>query len=128
MLAVAMEDYQTGEIKKDPKYVKWIAEYVVIDNGVKTQSEVPMHECSEKDYAKFYEPNDGSLSKLEFERIKEKGGIMCIDWQRDNVVLQGNTGSAKYSFIDITMVPCSMRETNIGGTEDRIPEDCNYNK
>ena len=31
-----MEDYQTGEIKKDPKYVKWIAEYVVIDNGVKT--------------------------------------------------------------------------------------------
>ena len=25
MLAVAMEDYNTGEIKNDPKYVKWFA-------------------------------------------------------------------------------------------------------
>ena len=69
MVAVAMEDFTTGEIKNDPKYVKWFAEYVVIDNGVKTSSEIPMHECSEKDYAKFHKSNDASLSELEFERI-----------------------------------------------------------
>ena len=26
------------------------------------------------------------------------------------------------------MIPCGMRETNMGGTEDRIPEDCNYDR
>ena len=53
---------------------------------------------------------------------------MCIDWKRDNVLLGGTTGSAKYRYLDISMVPCGMRETNMGGTEDRIPEDCNYDR
>ena len=26
------------------------------------------------------------------------------------------------------MVPCGLRETTIGGTDDRVPEDCNYDK
>ena len=36
MLAIAMEDFNTGQIKNDPKYVKWFAQYVVVDNNVKT--------------------------------------------------------------------------------------------
>ena len=107
MVAVAMEDFTTGEIKNDPKYVKWFAEYVVIDNGVKTSSEIPMHECSQKDFAKFHKPNDASLSKLEFERIKEKGGMMCIDWKSDKIVFSGSEETdATHRVVDIMMAPC----------------------
>ena len=126
MLAVALEDFNTGEIKKDPRYVKWYAEYLDNDMGVKTKTEVPMHECSEEDYAKFHTPNDAALERL--ERIKENGGMMCIDWKRDSVVFSGNENSASYRAMDIMIVPCGMRETIIGGTEDRVPEDCNYDR
>ena len=26
------------------------------------------------------------------------------------------------------LLPCNMKETLIGGTEDRIPEDCNWDR
>ena len=89
-------------------------------------TEIPMHECSEEDYANFYTPNDLMLKRL--ESIKKNGGMMCIDWKRDSVVFSGNENSARYHAMDIMMVPCGMRETIIGGTEDRVPEDCNYDR
>ena len=85
-----------------------------------------MHECSEEDYAKFHTPNDAALERL--ERIKENGGMMCIDWKRDSVVFSGNANSASYRGMDIMIVPCGMRETKLGGTEDKVPEDCNYDR
>ena len=85
-----------------------------------------MHECSEEDYAKFQNPDDDSLSKL--KRVKQNGGMMCIDWKRYNVVFSGTEKKANYRVLDIMMVPCGLRETTIGGTEDRVPEDCNYDK
>ena len=126
MLAVAMEDYNTGEIKNDPKYVKWFANLLVGNDGVKTKRELPMHECSEEDYAKFQKPDDDALSKL--KRVKENGGMMCIDWKRYNVVFSGTEKKANFRVLDIMMVPCGLRETIIGGIEDRVPEDCNYDK
>ena len=58
-----------------------------------------MHECSEEDYANFYTPNDLMLKRL--ESIKKNGGMMCIDWKRDNVVFSGTESGGKYRNLDI---------------------------
>ena len=92
---------------------------------MKTKTEITMHECSEEDYAQFHKPNDATLSNL--KRIREKGGMMCIDWKRENILLSVETGTKQHA-IDIMFVPCGMRETQMGGTEDRVAEDCNYDK
>ena len=69
------------------------------NNGLKTLTEIPMHECSEVDYANFYTPNDLTLKRL--ESIKNNGGMMCIDWKRDNVVFSGTEPGGKYRNLDI---------------------------
>ena len=66
---------------------------------MKINTEIPIHECSEEDYAKFHTPNDASLKRL--ERIKENGGMMCIDWKKDNVVFSGTEPGGKYRILDI---------------------------
>ena len=53
---------------------------------------------------------------------------MCIDWTNDDIVISGDETDATYRSLDIMLVPCGMQETILGGTEDRIPDDCNYDK
>ena len=55
-LALTIVNFATGEVKNDPKFVKWYGEFIDLSNGNKTLSEIPMHECTEKDFAKFHEP------------------------------------------------------------------------
>ena len=50
---------------------------------------------------------------------------MCMDW--DAIKLLGDPYKPSFKAMDIMFLPCSMRETLIGGKEDRIPDDCNYN-
>lgn len=51
---------------------------------------------------------------------------MCMDW--DAIKLLGDPYKPSFKAMDIMFLPCSMRETLIGGKEDRIPDDCNYNQ
>ena len=57
MLAFRMEDFSTGEIKNDPKYVKWMATHYDVSTGARTNTDIPMHQCTEEDYAKFHTVN-----------------------------------------------------------------------
>lgn len=52
-----MEDFSTGEIKNDPKYVKWMATHYDVSTGARTNTDIPMHQCTEEDYAKFHTVN-----------------------------------------------------------------------
>ena len=64
-----------------------------------------MHECSEEDYAKFHKPDAATLKRL--DGIKENGGMMCIDWKSDNIVLSGSEETdATHRVVDIMMAPC----------------------
>ena len=43
-------------------------------------------------------------------------------------MFSGTEADANFRVVDIMMVPCGMRETTIGGDEDRVPQDCNYDR
>lgn len=54
MMAFTLTHFIEGEVKDDPKYVKWYAEYVEQASGNFTYSEVPVHRCTEEDMARFH--------------------------------------------------------------------------
>ena len=60
MIAVAAESYLTGA-KSDPRYIKWVASYIVSTEESYEAIHYPMHRCTEEDQAKFY-PADGASS------------------------------------------------------------------
>ena len=85
-----------------------------------------MRVCTEEDYAKFYTPDKKVENWL--ERIKNKGGMMCIDWVKDRVTISNQETDPIYQSLDIKYLPCNMRLTRLGGEEDRIPEDCTFDR
>jgi len=64
MLAVTLADYYTNEVKDDPRYVKWFANYAEHDKGKKKERELPMHRCTDADYEKFYPVDEVSAERV----------------------------------------------------------------
>ena len=54
MMAFTMENYFSGQTLDDPRYVKWVATYEVVQDGKIDSKELPVYQCSDEDYAKFY--------------------------------------------------------------------------
>ena len=51
---------------------------------------------------------------------------MCIDWSDTEVNLYGTEGlDTNSGTLDVQFLPCNVKETVLGGTEDRIPATCN---
>ena len=55
MIAVGLNSFYSGA-KSDPTYIKWFARKFVSTDGVITNEVLPMHPCTEEDFAKFYPP------------------------------------------------------------------------
>ena len=56
-IAVGLEEYTTKETKSDPRFVKWLATYIVYEDSkvVEKRSEF-MYPCSLKDFERFAPP------------------------------------------------------------------------
>ena len=128
MMAFLVAHFIEEDVKNDPKYVKWFAEYVFQNDGAWTYGEVPMHVCTEKDFAKFHKPNKASQGLV--NRYKNTGGFMCLDMR--DVALFGADPANNTATIDVMFLPCNMKESLLGHhvnlSPDRIPADCNYDR
>ena len=53
---------------------------------------------------------------------------MCLNWR--DIVLAGADPAPELKFLDVMVLPCNMKETLLADDlrEDRIPEDCNWDK
>eukprot|EP00353_Schmidingerella_taraikaensis_P006145 CAMPEP_0185571486 /NCGR_PEP_ID=MMETSP0434-20130131/3534_1 /TAXON_ID=626734 ORGANISM="Favella taraikaensis, Strain Fe Narragansett Bay" /NCGR_SAMPLE_ID=MMETSP0434 /ASSEMBLY_ACC=CAM_ASM_000379 /LENGTH=209 /DNA_ID=CAMNT_0028186945 /DNA_START=20 /DNA_END=649 /DNA_ORIENTATION=+ len=88
---------------------------------------MPMHPCTEADYAKFNPPDERSVSLL--DKLKENGGLFCLDLKNmSDYVMRGRYEESNFTINDLIAVPCHTRETALGGTEDNIRDDCNLVK
>ena len=45
-------------VKNDPSFVKWVAFQRNVVDGQETAYEVPVHKCTDEEYARFHEPED----------------------------------------------------------------------
>ena len=59
-------------------------------------------------------------------RADKRKQLFCIDWEEANIELYGSESTQEYAFLEISAVPCNLKLTlpYLGGTEDRISEDC----
>ena len=104
-VAFAIERYATGEVLDDPGYFKWFAQFYESRNGSFKISEIPMHDCTEKDYADFYPVEKSSIKAV--ERYKKQGALKCLDLS--SLTLRGESSSGEYNGIDVNILPCSVR-------------------
>ena len=123
-MAFAVVDYVYGEVKNDPKIVKWYALLVDSVDNKKSFSDIPFYERTEKYFANFYEPNLRSSGKV--NKYKKSGGFMCLDWKA--VELKATDYGPNFKTIDIILLPCSMRETLYGASQDRILSDSDHDQ
>ena len=102
MMAFLVTSFPEGDIKNDPKYVKWFAEFVLQVDGEWSYGEVPMHVCTEEDMSKFHKPNKASAGLV--NRYKDLGGFMCLDMR--DVPLYGEDPADNSATIDVMFLPC----------------------
>ena len=103
MMAWAVVDYVTGDVKDDPKFVKWYAEYIHSVNGTKTYTELKMYDCTEEDFKKFYIPDVASEQRV--KKFRKNGGFKCIDWSE--ITLAGTEFGSDFRTMDIMYLPCN---------------------
>ena len=90
-----------------------------------------MHLCTEEDYEKFYPVADASASKVESKRAKNlfyclpdlaELGIEDLDlfgtWTRDS----------DYTALEVLLMPCASKWTDIYGIDHGGHEDCVWDK
>ena len=58
MLAVAAENFDTGEFINDPKYVRWVTAFWEKTDGVTSKTWYLMHPCTEEEFSRFEPPED----------------------------------------------------------------------
>ena len=83
-----------------------------------------MHPCTAEDYAKFYPPDQRSKGTIERIRAAPNRDMLCLDWAEAGIDLFGTESSGTYSEIDIGVLPCNVRLTTLGATDDRISDTC----
>mmetsp|Transcript_35495 Transcript_35495/g.43460 ORF Transcript_35495/g.43460 Transcript_35495/m.43460 type:complete len:199 (-) Transcript_35495:1675-2271(-) len=92
MMAFALEDYITGEIKDESRFLKWYAEYTIEVDNVKKARSVPIKTCTADDLAKFETPERRSKKRL--KGLEAGGGLLCVDWASAGVDLWGSAAGS----------------------------------
>ena len=95
-------------VRDDPYYVKWMATYWIFENGEYSTRSIPMRDCTDSDFEKFYPPSKESKSQV--DSFRNDGGLVCIDWQAAELELAGTWISGdSYTSLQVALVPCHRR-------------------
>lgn len=84
--------------------------------------EVPFHQCTDEDYAKFMPPNKAATAGLDKRKKDPKRGLWCIDWE--GIEFFGTERTFSNSRLEILFLPCNHRLTHLGGKDDKIYPEC----
>ena len=52
-MAFAVEGFRTKDLKDDHRFVKWYFRLYTKENGEESETMLPYHKCTAKDYAEF---------------------------------------------------------------------------
>ena len=119
-LAFALEDFFTQQSKLDTKFIKFYATYKQVKDGeIAEEFEIPLHTCTDEDYAEFYPVDEKSEDKLNLLRTVPGRSLLCLDWSK-SLDLYGTEASGNFAFIDIMILPCNHKLTHLGALDDRI--------
>ena len=126
-IAIAADHFTQG-VRKDPRYLQFIARLYFDNEGSISSKYFKMHPCTEEDFEKFYPIERRSASI--FESFKKDGGLYCIDWQSAGMDLFGSERfDETYQGIDIAVIPCGMSYTLPDGSlYEKDENECAWDK
>ena len=104
--------------------------YRRMDDGINSAFEIPIHECTEQDFEKFYPVDAKGEPRLREMRKSPGRSLNCLDWEALEGDLYGEEVTGNIGFIDIVVMPCNVKLTQktLGGSEDRIGEECIWDR
>ena len=126
-LAFALTDLMTGKPKNDPRFVRWYASYWKKVESELERRLIPVHTCTDADYANFKAPIKSSQKK--FDKLKKDDALQCIDWKSEGLELFGDESSSDYGALDILVVPCNVAwpiPRSRGGTDQGVSDECQW--
>ena len=123
-IAFSLEDYLTSKLKADERYIKFFVRATGKKDGVPTQRSLPFHRCTDADLGGFLPVEPTSVELLTAITTDPDRGLFCIEWDKSEVNLHGNENKKNYEILEIMVLPCNMRQTHLGATEDNISDDC----
>ena len=65
MVAFSLENYNTQDSRMDTNYIKFFVQFSNMTDGKRETTEVPLHDCTDEDYARFYPVESRSAEQLE---------------------------------------------------------------
>ena len=114
--------------KYDPRYVRMIAQYFAVNNqtGEYDYIEIPLIQCTQKEWEKFYPPSSDALSYFKTimheDQNDVKDAFLCLNLNKEQSNLRPNYNEG----LTIAYVPCS-RVVKYGeeyGNDYQMDEDC----
>ena len=122
--AFSAEGYWDEEMKNDKRYVKWMARHWFTNEAGETKNELlGTHKCTKDDLSDFYPVSKQSQETYDKLISDPKRGLLCLDWSQ-NLYLQGYYQDARFSTIDILLLPCNYIHTQYGWEGDTISNEC----
>ena len=123
-VAFSVENYQTGEIINDPRYVKWIVRmYYKTDVDTYKEDILPVEVCTDEELSTW---GDHSGNQEQYDLRLREGRLFCIDknvW--DDMYLGGFPSESEYYRFEIIVSPCNYVHGHLGHeTLDDISTDC----
>ena len=123
-MAFTIEGYFDKKRKDDERYVRFYVNIYGKRNGKTFSQIVPHHKCSSAELAAFspIAPED----QIKFEQVitDKDRGFYCIDWENEDLKLQGSWTQSDYQTIDFIFVPCNFIDPSNDFYEENISPNC----
>ena len=122
-MAFGVDGYLDGELKDDPRYVKYFVRVVGKSEGKEYDKVLPYHRCTDKDWVKFSPISSKSKESMQVRKTDPKKGLFCIDWT-DDLFVSGEENNLEYQRLEFLMTPCNYIHQKWGYTEDSVSDEC----
>ena len=125
MLAMAVENYDTGVALSDPRYVRWVTTTWEKKDNVWIKNTYLMHRCTEEDFARFY-PDETEVTSSKIKVLREGKHLFCLDWKALAFSLIGSEKTGlDFKALDPMLIPCGSEvKLHDGSTVGGKDDDC----
>ena len=102
----------------DPRYVRWIITMAGYRDSEPFEHILPVHKCTDEDYAEFYPINPGFESLMRDIREDPDRGFICLDWNdEDPFKIFGDIeNSSEMMVMEAILAPCNYVHNKVNQT------------
>ena len=121
-MAFAIIDFFDGSLS-DPRYIKWVARNITMQDNVYTVNYMPMEPCTDGDLDRFFSSDEVSWARM--QSLQKQKGLYCLEWPRLGPKLIGSWKThSDYTAVDVAPIPCIVSYTSFDGQQIKPRDDC----